>query len=186
MVSEADNLPATWRETVQLFHYEELVGEAFFLELFRLEADPERRVKLAYLAQVETENKTWLRGPLLAAGLSIFEPEDAVRAGRTMARDHFGPAWRDNIALMRDRLVAVHIPRFERYLEQARRRGSAIEVAACKLMVDHDRDFLRFAERDLAGAPLDEVVAPLRARLRIPLEPDGADGSVPAAAAEHR
>lgn len=172
--TELLDLPATYEETLELFHHGEALGEALFLDAMRTENDPTARLKLAHLAQVETENKAWFRGPLVAAGRSIDEPPELREVARTIADANFRGAWDDIVRRMHERMVKTHLPQFESYLSAARTRGDPREIRACERMLAHEVAFAEFTRRDIEGAPLDEVLAPLRDFLRFKLDEDAA------------
>lgn len=159
-------LPKTPAETIQKFHSDELMGEALFRGLFEMEPDPTARLKLAHLAQIEIENAIRLREALVTMGVAVERCDEAVEAGRAMARSGRRGAWGDYVRGLRDRLVDTYIPQYRSYLEQAERRGDPREVAACRLMLSHEQAFHEFAQRDLAGEALDHVLEPLISHLR--------------------
>ena len=168
MAETSAELPPTTVETLQLFHHEELVGEALFATLLARETDPQQRIKLAYLTQVETENVAWMRDQLSALNQPATDPAPATEIADQIARTSYARPWPVAVRGMHERLQTVHIPRFQALLDQAKRRGDPIEIAACRLMLTHEFALAAFAECELARKPLAEVVQPLRAILRNP------------------
>jgi hypothetical protein len=162
----SQELTETGAQRIQGFLNEELAGEAFFTEIYRLEVDALTRRKLAHLVQIEHENADLFRATLLSHGRVVTAAAAALDEGRAMAQALYHGSWRTFLEGMRDRLRQIHLPRFRAQLEDAEQQGCAIEIEACRLMVDHDVALFEFAERDLEGRSIEYVLQPLQAALR--------------------
>lgn len=157
-----------FQEGLALFYSGEVGGEAFFSERGHRESDPETALKLANLLQLETETKTLLRVPMVAAGLSIREDPEVRAAAAARGADP-GASWGDLVERMKGQIEGRFMALFQRYAEAARERGVAEEIRICDHMIDHEICLLDFVRREQAGEGLDRVLEPLRARLRLPV-----------------
>ena len=150
-----------YREGLKEFYQGEILGEAFYSGLLETTEDTFERLKIAHLLQLETETKAWLRPHLLSAGVSVVEPAALRERGLGFAQAQSSD-WGDKMRSLADGIETVFASLYGRYGDAARSRGRADEAAVCDFMVEHEMAQVEFARLDLAGRPLEQVLAPLR------------------------
>lgn len=157
----------SYPEILQEFYDGEILGEAIYSGLLETARSERERRVWGVLLQLETETKCWLRGPMTAAGVSLVETVAArERAGRYVA----GMAamdWRGQMQALVDLIDERIVPRFEGFVDAVRGNGAA--EAVCRHMVDHEKIQAELARREVAGEPLERVLAAVAGQLRYPL-----------------
>lgn len=153
-----------FEDVLNEFYWGEVAGEAIYSELIANHPQPDRRVKLAALLQLETETKAWLRPHLIARGMDVTErPEDRARGAALAAR--VKPLnWIQFLQALERAIDHDLVPRFETFLKESEARGEAGEAAICHYMVEHERMQSQFARSELAGEAhaIDAVMRQLR------------------------
>jgi hypothetical protein len=159
----------SFEQVIREFYDGEVGGEAIYSALLSSARTDDERVKFSTLLQLDTETKAWLRAPMVARGLSI-EERAAVREKDSAQIEPLKPLpWAQKMRGMRDFLAGIVVPRYQSYLEDARKRGNADEVAICLHMVEHEEAQLEFSRRELAGAGSKESLELVVKHLKYPL-----------------
>lgn len=161
----------SFEEVIHEFYDTEIGGEAIYSALLESAETADERINFSTLLQLETETKAWLRAPMIARGFSI-EEHAAVREkyAAQMAPLKTLP-WTQKMQAMREFIGQLVIPRYQGYLEAARKRGDADEVAICLHMVEHEQAQLEFSQRQLSGANSKDSLEPLVKHLKYRLLP---------------
>ncbi|HEY6598132.1 MAG TPA: hypothetical protein VIZ30_02420 [Pseudomonadales bacterium] len=111
-----------YTEVLLGFYGGEVAGEAIYSVLVGAARNDVERLKWATLMQLETETKAWLRGPLLAHGVSIEEQASDRDNGIKAIQRFKELPWQQQMKGLRAAIVDDILPRFERYADGARSR----------------------------------------------------------------
>lgn len=161
---------SSFEEALHAFYNGEVLGEAAYSAMLSHASDPEQRLKLGTLLQLETETKAWLRAPMVAHGVGIEERTQDRNEGQAIA-DQFGSLpWEAKMQGLHDAIDAQFVPAYQAFADAAKARGAADEEAVCVYMVEHEKAQVEFARRELAGASTDEALAPIVRFLKYPLK----------------
>jgi hypothetical protein len=160
---------SSYAETLREFYDGELLGEALYAGLLAAAADERQQRIWGVLLQLETETKAWLRAPMTAAGVSLAEDAAFRVRGEGYARAMAPMAWAQQMQTLQSAIDDQVIPRFADLAQAARERGQPQEEEVCRYMMAHEQAQAELARRELAGEPLDAVLAPVTAQLRFPL-----------------
>lgn len=159
----------SYPEILQEFYDGEVLGEAIYSGLLAAAGSERERRVWGVLLQLETETKCWLRAPMTAAGVSLVESDASrERAGRYVA-SMTRLDWPAQMKTLADLIDDQLVPRFEGFAEAARARAAGDEEAVCRHMVVHEQVQADLARRELAGEPLERVLAAVEGQLRYPL-----------------
>lgn len=151
------------------FYSGEVMGEAGYSALLGSARNDEERLKWGTLLQLETETKAWLRASMVMHGVSLEEPA-AEREKGLAAAAHFKPlSWSEQMQGLHDFIAGDFLPRYQGYVDAARARGKADEVAVCLYMVEHEKAQLEFTQRELTGASRDVSLEPVVKFLKYPI-----------------
>jgi hypothetical protein len=152
---------SSYADALLEFYNGEVGGEALYSTLLGSARNHDEVLKWSTLLQLETETKAWLRAPMVAHGVSIVEQAEEREKAVALARMIKSLAWNDLMQQMRDVLSNEIVPKYQTQVDAARERGKEDEVAVCVFMVEHEKAQAEFARRELAGASLDESLAPV-------------------------
>ena len=164
-------------ETLREFYDGEVLGEALYSILFETARSERERQVWGVLLQLETETKAWLRAPMAAAGVGLAESAEARERAARYAKGIAPLEWGAQMQTLHDVIADQVAPRFRDFADAARDRGAPDEEAICRHMVEHEEVQVELARRELAGEPLDQVLAPVAAHLRYPIPASGADAT---------
>lgn len=140
------------------FYQGELFGEGVFAAYYAAESDPERKLKLANLLQLETETKARLRPFLVKLGLDITE-KDISPIIKRFAEGYLVKGWDEHMEDLA-RTTEDYLGKFKEI--EANTTGYERQMA--HVMVTHEAALLNFARLELAGdgdRSLDDVVQQL-------------------------
>jgi hypothetical protein len=172
MVAEGGDCEmSSYDEALRDFYRVEVGGEAIYSLLLGTAQTDEERLKWSTLLQLETETKAWLRAPMFARGLSVEEHDADRKENAALVEPLKTLPWRDKMQAIEGALSGLFIPRYQGYLDAAKQRGKADEIAVCLHMVEHEQAQLEFAQRELKGAGLTESLEPVVRHLKYPIAP---------------
>jgi hypothetical protein len=160
---------SSFEEALHAFYNGEVLGEAAYSGMLARASDPGQRLKLGTLLQLETETKAWLRAPMVAYGVGIEERAEDRQQGQAIAEQFASMPWRAQMQALHDAIDGQFVGAYQAFADAARARGAADEEAVCVYMVEHEKAQVEFARRELAGASLDEALAPIVRFLKYPL-----------------
>jgi hypothetical protein len=126
----------------------EVLGEALFSRMLALAAESRRRFQFGVMLQYESETKIRLRPFLARLGLPLVENEAQRAAGIELGTRYAALAWPDFVAEFHSAITRV-IARYQ-YIE---RLGPEADQPMLRFMVDHERAFMSFLEKERAGEP---------------------------------
>ena len=156
-------------ETLREFYDTEVLGEALYSGMLDRARNARERQVWGVLLQAETETKAWLRGPMTAAGVSLVERAETRERAQNFVGRVAPLEWEAQMQSLNQAIDGQLAPRFRDYAQAARERGEAEEEAVCLHMIEHEEAQVELIRRELAGEPLEQVLAPVRAQLRYPL-----------------
>jgi hypothetical protein len=162
---------ASFEEALRTFYNGEVPGEAVYSALLEHARDAEERLKWGTLLQLETETKAWLRAPMVAHGVGIEERMQDRHEGLAAAERNRSLPWAEQMRVLHDGIGGHFVPLYQGFAEAAKSRGAPAEEAVCLHMVEHEKAQVEFARRELAGASLDQSLAPIVKFLKYPLTP---------------
>jgi len=161
---------SSYAEALQEFYDGEVGGEALYSTLLRSARNQDEILKWSTLLQLETETKAWLRAPMIAHGMSIVEQAEEREKAVGLAQMIKSLEWSDLMQQMQHVLNTDIVPKYQRQVDAARERGKRDEVEVCVFMVEHEKAQAEFARRELAGASIDESLAPVVKFLKYPIK----------------
>lgn len=161
---------STFEEALHAFYNGEVLGEAAYSGMLAHAQDPEQRLKLGTLLQLETETKAWLRAPMVAHSVGIEERPEDRQEGQAIADQSNPIPWKAQMQFLQDAISTQFVPAYQAFADAAKARGAADEEAVCVYMVEHEKAQVEFARRELAGASMDEALAPIVKFLKYPLK----------------
>jgi hypothetical protein len=160
----------SFAEALQDFYSGEVSGEAGYSALLEFAQNPDERLKLATLLQLETETKAWLRAPMVAHDVSIEERTADRDKGLAAAAQFKSLSWSEQMQGLHDFIANEFVPRYQSYADAARARDKADEEAVCLYMVEHEKAQVEFTRRELKGASLGESLEPVARFLKYPIK----------------
>lgn len=161
---------SSYAEALHAFYNGEVLGEAAYSAMLSRASDPEQRLKLSTLLQLETETKAWLRAPMVAAGVGIEERPEDRQQGEAISDQIGSMPWPAQMQALHDAIDGQFVPAYQAFADAAKARGAADEEAVCVFMVEHEKAQVEFARRELAGASTEEALAPIVRFLKYPLK----------------
>ena len=161
---------SSFEEALHAFYNSEVLGEALYSGVLANTHDPEGRLKLSTLLQLETETKAWLRAPMVAHGVGIEERAEDRQEGLAIAERFKSASWATQMQALYDSINGQFVPAYQAYAVAAKARGATDEEAVCLYMVEHEKAQAEFAQRELAGASIDEALEPIVRFLKYPLK----------------
>lgn len=156
-------------DVLKEFYAGEVTGESIYSTLVPRFTEPEQRVKLAALLQLETEAKAWLRPHLVARGMDIAETVADRQRGADLAAPLLAADWTGFMKALKGAIDKALVPRFQVFHDEAAARGDGVEISVCAYMLEHEKVQSELARRDLAGGDVAHVIAPLAPFLRYPI-----------------
>jgi hypothetical protein len=144
----------------------EVYGEAIFRVMAERCGDPGNARKLRVLEQLERETKEVLRPAVREAGLPGIESEEQLRAGALLGAKLAPVPWPMLMVGLKKELLG-----FVALFEKSEALAPPGRKALFRHVTDHERALLEFVEREIAGAPAEESLAPIVAILERGLPP---------------
>lgn len=160
-----------FEEALREFYSGEVLGEAVYSAMLGVAQNADERFKLETLLQLETETKAWLRPTMVAYGVSLVEDPADRKKGVTAAAAFQAASWAQKMQGVHDVIADQFVPLYQGFANSARERGRADQEAVCLFMVEHEKAQVEFARLELAGAGMDQSLAPIVKFLKVPLKP---------------
>lgn len=137
-----------YRLGVMELYQGEVLGEGLFSRMLALASDPQRRFQLSVMLQYESETKVRLRPFLARLGLPLIEDESKRAEGIALGTRYAAMAWPEFVADFHAAIARV-IARYQ-HIEQL---GPDADKPMLRFMVDHERAFMSFLEKERAAEP---------------------------------
>ncbi|MBP0588455.1 hypothetical protein J8I87_01730 [Paraburkholderia sp. LEh10] len=135
----------------------ELFGEAWFAAMAADAMAPDRRRKLAAMAQLEYQTRMRMMPLVTRLGITGIDEAAQREKGIRLAREHAGQSWPAFISWFIE-----EIARFVTLYDEMERTSTEEDAAILAELARHERALLEFARLEAAGRPdrsLERVLA---------------------------